>query len=322
MRGRKRNFAVLKIKRAAFFGLALTFFILPGQNWYSAVALKYQTPQVQSLSVIPSPRDYPVFIGPETPRITAQAAVVMDQDSAVLMYGQNEGRRLLPASTVKMMTALVSLDQWPPEEILTVWMVDDREQDMGLQKGEKITVGSLLYGLLVASANDAAQVLAQNYPGGNEAFVVAMNQKARDLNLSDTYFANPTGLDSDQKGNLLADYSYTSALDLARLAAVALKNETISQMAATLKITVTDADGRLKHNLDNINALLGKAEGVKGLKTGWTQLAGECLVAYAERDGRRIVSVVLGSQDRFGETAALIDWAFSAHRWQATAPSI
>lgn len=322
MRGRKKNLTNLKIKRAVFFCFALSFFLLPGQNWYSAVNLDYRPSQVQSLSVIPPLRDYPVFIGPKTPQVTARSAVVLDRDSAVLMYGKNDNVPLLPASTVKIMTALVALDQWDIDEVLLVFAVDDQEQDMKLQKGEKMTVGNLLYGLLVASANDAAMVFAQNYPGGDKAFVATMNQKAKDLNLTDSHFANPTGLDSDKKGRLLADYSYTTALDLARLAAVALRNEVIDQMVATQKITVTDISGRIIHDLYNINALLGKVEGLKGLKTGWTEEAGECLVGYAERDGRGIISVVLGSQDRFGETAKLIDWAFSSHHWEVMAPSI
>ena len=323
MRGRKKNLFNLKIKRAAFFGLALGFFLLPGQNWYSAVALKYQTPKAQPLTVTSPIADYPVFIGPKTPQVTARSAVVLDRDSAVLMYGKNDDVRLLPASTVKIMTALVALENYGLDDVLTVKEIAHQgQQSMNLVKGERMTVANLLYGLLVASANDAAMVLAQDYPGGNQAFVAAMNQKAQNLNLLSTHFANPTGLDSDEKGKLLADYSYTTALDLSRLAAVALKNKTIDQIVATQKISVTDVSGKIVHNLYSINTLLGKVEGLKGLKTGWTEEAGECLVGYAERDGRGIISVVLGSQDRFGETAELINWAFSAHRWEATAPPI
>lgn len=322
MRGRKKNFVGLKIKRAVFFGFALSFFLIPSQNWYSAIGLRYQTPEVQSLNVTAPVTDYPIFVGPQTPQITARAALVLDRDSSVLLYGKNEKTRLLPASTVKIMTALVALDHWRLEEILTVATVNDREQDMQLQEGEKITVGNLLYGLLVASANDAALVFAQDYPGGERAFVAAMNRKALGLNLNDTHFANPTGLDSDENGKLLADYSYTTALDLSRLAAVALKNQTIDEIVATPKITITDVSGKITHQLFSINALLGKVEGLKGLKTGWTEEAGECLVGYAERQGRGIISVVLGSQDRFGETAKLINWAFSNHRWEIVTPSI
>lgn len=323
MRGKRKNLTSLKIKRAVFFGLALSFFLFPGRNWYSAVNLKQQTSKVQSLNIAPPVSDYPVFVGPQTLQVAARSAIVLDRDSAVLMYGKNDDVRLLPASTVKIMTALVALGNYGLDDVLTVREIAHQgQQSMNLIKGEKMTVANLLYGLLVASANDAAMVFAENYPGGSGAFVAAMNQKAKDLNLIATHFANPTGLDSDEKGKLLADYSYTTALDLARLAAVALRNDTIDQVVATPKITVTDISGRIIHDLDNINTLLGKVEGLKGLKTGWTEEAGECLVGYAERNGRGIISVILGSEDRFGETAKLIDWAFSNHQWEVMAPAI
>lgn len=322
MRKEKKDLTSLKLKRAVFFGLALSFFLLPGQNWYSAVALKYQAPKVQSVNIAPPVADYPVFFGLPAPQVSARGVVVIDRDSASLIYSKNAKTPLLPASTVKIMTALVALDQWNLDEVLIVLAVNNQEQDMELVKGERITFKNLLYGLLVSSANDAAMVFAQNYPGGNQAFVAAMNQKAKDLNLVDTHFANPTGLDNDKNGNLLANYSYTTALDLARLAAIALKNDIIGQIVATPKITVSDTTGKFTHTLYNLNVLLGKIEGLKGIKTGWTQLAGECLVGYGERNGRAVITVVLGSQDRFGETAALVNWAFANHRWQSFTPSI
>jgi D-alanyl-D-alanine carboxypeptidase (penicillin-binding protein 5/6) len=302
----------------------MVFFLFPGQNWYLAVNLNYQSPKVQPLEMsIPSSADYPInFTGVQPPNLTAQSAVVLDRDSAVLLYGKNEKTQLLPASTVKIMTALVAMDYYHLDDVLVVDEVNGEGQDMELVKGERITVKNLLYGALVSSANDAALVLAQNYPGGEIGFVKAMNQKAKELNLNDSYFANPTGLDSDEEGNLLTDYSYTTALDLARLSAVALKNETISQMVAIPQIVVSDVGGAISHRLYNLNQLLEKLEGVKGVKTGWTEDAQECLVSFVERNGRGVISVVLGSQDRFGETKKLIDWVFANHRWEGIIPSI
>jgi D-alanyl-D-alanine carboxypeptidase (penicillin-binding protein 5/6) len=193
---------------------------------------------------------------------------------------------------------------------------------MRLVKGEAISVENLMYGVLVASANDAALVLAQNYPGGEQGFLAAMNNKAKELNLNDTYFANPTGLDSDEWGNLLPARSYTTALDLARLASWAMRNEVLAKMVATPQITVSDTSGKRQHQLYTINELLGYLPGIKGIKTGWTEEAGECLVSYTEREGRGIITVVLGSGNRFGETASLVDWAFSNHQWQKITPSI
>jgi len=315
---------ILKIKRASLFCLGLVFFLFPGQSYYLVVQADYKKSPTRFLNFeLPSPSLYPVnYTGQKSPLLTARSAVVMDKNSSVLIYAKNENLWVLPASTVKMMTALVALDYYQPEDILTVGEVNNFGQTMKLVIGERITVENLLYGLLVASANDAASVLAQNYPGGKNAFVTAMNRKAVALNLGNTYFANPTGLDSDERGKLLADFSYTTALDLARLAAESFKNPLFSQIVKTEKITVTDVSGKVSHQLFNINQLLGKIEGLKGGKTGWTEEAGECFVAYTEKEGQGIITVVLGSQDRFGETKKLIDWVFANYRWIKITPSI
>ena len=315
---------ILKLKRASLFCFGLVFFLFPGQNYYLVVQSDYKKNPTRSLNFeLPSPSLYPVnYTGQKPPLLTAKSVVVMDKNSSVVIYSKNENLWILPASTVKIMTALVALDYYQPEDILTVGEVSDFGQTMKLIKGERITVKDLLYGLLIASANDGALVLAQNYPGGQKAFVTAMNRKAAALNLGNTYFANPTGLDSDGEGNLLPDFSYTTALDLARLAAEAFKNPLFSQIIQTEKIIVTDVSGKIIHPLFNINQLLGKVDGLKGGKTGWTEEAGECLVAYTEKENQGIITVVLGSQDRFGETKKLIEWVFINYRWINITPSI
>jgi D-alanyl-D-alanine carboxypeptidase (penicillin-binding protein 5/6) len=325
MLSRKNNARfILKIKRASLFCFGLVFFVFPGQNYYLVIQKNFRAISARQLEFeLPPPTLYPInFTGQEHPSLTAHGIVVMDKNSSVVMYSKNKNLWVLPASTVKIMTALVTLDYYHPEDILTVGEVNDFGQRMKLVVGERITVKNLLYGLLVASANDAALVLAQNYPGGQNAFVTAMNRKAASLNLGNTYFANPTGLDSDEEGNLLPDFSYTTALDLARLTAEAFKNPLFSQIIQTEKITVSDVSGKISHQLFNINQLLGKVEGLKGGKTGWTEEAGECFVAYTERNGQGIITVVLGSQDRFGETKKLIDWVFTNYRWVEITPSI
>lgn len=313
----------LKIKRAALFILGLNFFLFPGQNYYSVVQASWHTPQTRRINFEPPPvAFYPVDItGVSAPNLTAYSAVVKDNDSAVPLYGKNEKLPLLPASTVKIMTALVSLEHYRLDDVLTVEEVFNLGQGMKLVKGEKISVKNLLYGLLVASANDAATLLARGFPGAEKSFVDQMNQKAKDLHLDGTYFTNPTGLDTAKDGKLLKEYSHTTALDLARLTNWALKNPIFSEMVATKKILVTDISGSIKHELENVNILLGKIEGLKGVKTGWTEEAGECLVSYVERDNHKIITVVLGSTDRFGETTRLIDWAFANYQWQDIIPS-
>jgi len=321
---RKRNDLIIKIKRASLFLLCLSFFFIPGQNWYEVLQTRPYLGQNNSFDLLlPNLADYPVKTNDlPFPDLTAKSIVALDRDSSVLIYGSDEKIRLFPASTVKIMTALVALDYYGLDDVITIGKVDDNGQDMELQEEEQITVRNLLYGVLVASANDAAMALADGYSGGERKFVEAMNQKAYDLNLNDTFFANPTGLDSDEQGNLLPNYSYSTALDLARLAAVALKNPEIAGIVSLSFIQVKDVSGQIVHDLYTINELLNQLPGMKGLKTGWTEEAGECLVGYTERDGRGLITVVLGSQDRFGETKTLVEWVFKTHQWQKVTPSI
>jgi D-alanyl-D-alanine carboxypeptidase len=322
---RKNNqLTALKIKKAFLFVFCLSFFFIPSQNWYSVVQANFLPSSIQKINIdLPKAANYPVNLDKEPlPTLTARAFVVVDRDSFSLMAGRNENLRVLPASTVKVMTALVALDHYRLDENLTVGEFEDNGQDIKLLPGERMTVKNLLYGLLVASGNDVAMVLAQNYPGGVSAFVRAMNKKAEDLNLVHTYFANPTGLDSDPEGNLFTDLSYTSALDLARLAATALKNDFLLEIFSTRSITISDVEGKINHKLDNINELLNYFSGMKGVKTGFTQEAGECLVGYTEQDSRGIITVILGSNDRFGETVELTNWVFENFRWTNFIPSI
>lgn len=307
-------------KWASFFLLGMIFLLLPGQNAYQLTQASQQPAQVQEIEInLPVPALYPVNVTQVTaPFLTAKAVVVMDVDSGVLMYEKNPDIRLLPASTVKIMTALVVLESYNPDKVLVVPPVSYEGQDMELVEGEQITVKNLLYGLLVSSANDAASTLAQNYPGGEKEFIQAMNKKAEELNLENTFFTNPTGMDDEEL--FTVSLSYTSTLDLARLTGYALQNPIFTQIVATPRIVVTDISGGISHELFNINELLGQLEGIRGVKTGWTEEAGECLVTYTEREGKGIIIVVLGSEDRFGESQALIEWAFANHQWQELLP--
>jgi D-alanyl-D-alanine carboxypeptidase (penicillin-binding protein 5/6) len=321
-RKNKLDLKILKLKRAGMFFLGMSFFLMPGQNYYLSGRLSLQSPQTREVgSSMPEPAAFPEnYTGQIAPWISAKAALILDADSSVLIYGKEEKTELLPASTVKIMTALIALDSYGLEDILTVQKAEGFGQDMQLVKGEQITFKNLLAGLLVYSANDAAWVLAQNYPGGEGEFVKAMNRKAGKFHLENTYFANPSGVNSDEGGKFLTDFSYTNAVDLARLSAEAMKNPIFQELVATKQVTVTDVTGKFRHPLVNLNELLGRVEGVKGIKTGWTEDAQGCLVAYTERNDRRIISVVLGSDDRFGETKKLIDWTFANFRWEQLSP--
>jgi len=242
------------------------------------------------------------------PVVSAQGVIAIDMESRVVLYEKNADLPMLPASTTKIMTALVAIADYDLDEILTMdgeWV---EGQKMGLVKGEKITVRDLLDGVLIYSANDGAELLAREYMGGQEAFIFEMNRKAKELGLSKTSFVNPTGL--DEVGHV------STARDLVYLTEVAMKNPLFVSIVGTKEKTVSSVDGKIDHKLTNINELLGKVDGVLGVKTGWTENARENLVTYVERGGHKVMIALMGSQDRFGETEELIEWIFRSYDWK------
>lgn len=270
-----------------------------------AAATVSSTPQKEEKTLPLMPvRDKSILV----PEVTAQSTFAFDVDSKTVLFEKNPDQEQLPASTTKIMTALVSLNYYPLDAVLKVpsgMNIDG--QKMHLIAGEEITVKNLLYGLLVFSANDAAEVLAYNYPGGKASFIEAMNRKALEMKMVNTRFANPSGLDNQ--------YQKTTARDLSFLTLSVLSNETLMEIVGTKRITVTNVDGTIPHRLGNINELLGTVPGVLGVKTGWTENAGENLVTYIDRDNKKVIIVLLGSTDRFGETKTLIDWIYTHYYW-------
>lgn len=242
------------------------------------------------------------------PALSAQTALAVDLNSGVSLYEKDPDKRILPASTTKIVTALVVLDSYPLDQVVTIGDIVVDGQKMNLVKGEQITVQNLLYGLLVFSANDAAEALAANFPSGREAFIAAMNQKAVDLHLANSSFTNPAGLDDQNH--------YSTARDLVLVSEVAMANPIFAKIVGTKSIVIASADNTIKHNLTNVNQLLGEVEGVQGVKTGWTEAAQENLVTYLDRNNHKIMIAILGSQDRFGETKEMIDWIFNNYDWQ------
>ncbi|AKM79615.1 MAG: hypothetical protein UX85_C0001G0225 [Candidatus Beckwithbacteria bacterium GW2011_GWB1_47_15] len=292
---------------------SLILSLVPARNHYYDLYLSAARPPVKEVNAaLPEPVGfYPVNLtGIPAPYTSAPGVVVLDADSKAILYQKNPDLKLLPASTTKIVTGLIALEHYPLDQVITIDSIGVVGQTMKLALGERISVENLLYGLLVASANDAAAVLAQHYPGGEDAFIAAMNQKVKDLNLTNTQFQNATGLD--------AYGHYTTAHDLGLIAAAAMANPTFAKMVSTTGITVSDVDSTIFHQLETINELLGRVDGLSGVKTGWTELAGECLVTSTQRDGRAVITVVLGSSDRFGESVKLIDWAFINHRWESS----
>jgi len=292
------------------FSFATILFVLPGQNDLQTLILNPQTTKVKATTInLDQPSAYPVAKPDiKIPYLSAKAAIVIDSQSGAILMTKNPDSPLLPASTTKIMTAAVAFDEYDLNDIVTI---NNENQSIGhtaeLFHGEKLTIEQLLYAMLVSSGNDAALALGQFHPQGYSHFIDLMSQKTKSLNLNNTQFQNVSGVEQYNH--------YTSVRDLALLTKEMMTNPIFVKIVATKNITITSQTGQT-HRLTNINELLGVVPGIKGVKTGWTQLAGECLVTATERDNHEIITVVLGSQDRFGESKLLIDWAYANHFWK------
>ena len=249
--------------------------------------------------------NYPRLLGSEIVDIDAKSAFAVDADSGVILYQKNFQKPVMPASTSKIITSMVALDAYELDQKLTVYGVEVEGQKVGFKEGEVLTARDLLYALLLPSANDAAEILAQNYPGGRDLFIAAMNIKAQNLGLKNSVFINPSGLD---------EYGQTTtAEDLVRASFYAMQNPVFEKIVATKSYQIVNDNGEVKYNLYNINRLLGEVEGVRGIKTGKTDGAMENLITYVERGNTKVLIAVLGSSDRFNETKKLIDWIYSSY---------
>lgn len=242
------------------------------------------------------------------PVFSATAVLSEDMDSKTLLFVKDPNKRVPIASTTKIMTALVASEYFKANDVLTVLDLSQASgSTMGLRVGEQMSFRGILYGLLLNSGNDAAYTIAQNYPGGVPGFVGAMNSKSQYLGLLNTHFDNPAGFDSP--------YHFSSAYDLGKIAVAAMENYQFARVVSTKETEVSSLDKSVVHSLKNLNKLLD-TPGVLGIKTGTTPQAKENLVGLIERDGHKILTVILGSDDRFGETQKLNDWVFNNYDWQ------
>ncbi len=239
--------------------------------------------------------------------ITARSATVIDAKTGLTLFEKNATLKHLPASTTKLMTALISLEKCSPDTVITIGEFEGEGTQMGLSAGDQITVENLLYGLLINSGNDAATALVAGCAQSPNNFTASMNQKAEDLEMKDTHFTNSTGFDDDLQ--------YSTAEDLAKLANVAISNPIISKIVKVKSTVVTDFTGNKTYYLENINELLGIIDGLEGIKTGQTEGSLENLITKTTRNGNSVIVVVLGSEDRFTETQNLIEWAFNSYSW-------
>lgn len=223
--------------------------------------------------------------------VNAEAAVVMDADSGRLLYAQNPDKRLANASTTKIMTALLTLEQPDQDRYFTVDSdaIQVEGTTMGLQPGDSVTLHQLAAGMLLPSGNDAANAAAVEIAGSEEAFVRLMNQRAAELGLENTQYRNPSGLD--------AEGHYSSARDLATLAAHALENEDFADIVSKQEIRMAFGNPPYNRSLYTTNKLLERYPYAIGAKTGYTDDAGLCLVTAAEKDGTRLIIVTLNGKD-------------------------
>lgn len=243
------------------------------------------------------------------PEVTADAWILYDDTYGVVLASTNADEERAMASTTKIMTAMVAFENSTPDQTVVVSQraADVGEAEVPLVVGEEIEIGALTTGLLVRSANDAAIAVAEGVAGSVEAFVDLMNAKAEELGLQHTHFANPHGL--DQAGH------YTSASDLLTMALAAMELPEFSRaVGAHVYRFPADPTGEFRV-VQNTNFLLWDYEGAIGVKTGYTFQAGRALVGAADRNGRRLYSVVLGSDgasDHFSDTEALLDYGFES----------
>jgi len=240
---------------------------------------------------------------------TSRASLIMDLATGGVVFQRNANARLAPASITKIMTAIVVLEHADLQEKVTALQEDMIEgSSMGLRPGDTLTVGQLLWGMLLPSGNDAAYALARHVGRGSQAqFAQMMNDKAREMGLQDTQFANPHGLDNPNH--------FSSAYDLAQISRYALRNPVFARIVATPEFT---AQASRTFKLTNVNSLLfmtSAVPGVNGVKTGFTEQAGESMVASVDREGHKVLVVVLGSPDRAVAATALINFAYGYFSW-------
>ncbi len=242
------------------------------------------------------------------PRVSADAAVLIDYATGRILWAKDAMSPRAPASTTKMMTALVALEQGNLESIVTVSpsAAATPGSSAHLRVGERYTLSALLHGLLLRSGNDAAVAIAQHIAGSVPAFAVLMNERARALGLVSTNFVNPHGLTES--------FHFSSAYDLALIARAALGIPTFAAIVDSPTGIMQGEDAHLRiirKELANTNRLLVQYDWVDGVKTGTTNAAGSCLVASGTLGGMKLIAVVLHSDDRWADSLRLLQWGFS-----------
>lgn len=233
----------------------------------------------------------------------AKSSALYNPDTNSFLHQNNSNQRLPMASTTKIVTALIAIETLDPDEIIRVPKdaVGVEGSSLYLKEDDELTVKDLIYSVLLQSANDAATALALCISGNIDDFAVKMTERVREMGALDTVFQNPHGLDSDEH--------FTTAHDLAIIAAEALKNNTFKQISSTYKYSFKIGDE--KRTVVNHNRLLKIYDGCIGVKTGFTKKSGRCLVSAAERDGVTLVAVTLNDPDDWIDHKNMLDYGFT-----------
>lgn len=244
-------------------------------------------------------------VAAEQPSVSADSAILINADSGECIVAYNADEQRGMASTTKIMTALVAIESGNLDQEVTIpdKALGVEGSSLYLKQGEKMTLRELLYGLMLQSANDAAEAIAILVGGSVENFAEMMNQKAAELGLTNTHFTNPHGLADDNH--------YTTARELALISAYALKNETFRDICSTKKTTIPATEG--VRWLTNHNKMLTIYDGTYGVKTGFTKATGRCLVSAAERDGVQLIAVTLNAPNDWNDHRALLDYGFAQY---------
>lgn len=245
----------------------------------------------------------------ELPKTNSRRYIVYDRISKSMIIGKNEDVKSAMASTTKIMTTIVILEKSDLDETVTVSAKAGGTggSRLGLKKGDKASIKDLLYGLMLRSGNDAAVALAEHVGGSVKGFAELMNEKATELGLTNTHFVTPHGLDDANH--------YTTALELAKLTDYAMDNETFAKIVGTKSTTIYI--NNQPRQINNTNELLGVLNGVVGVKTGFTNNAGRCLVTETKRNNMDIITIVLGAdtkKDRTKDSVNLIEYTFSKYK--------
>lgn len=255
----------------------------------------------------------PVF-GAE-PQVAARGAVLVDGETGRVLWGQNEEKTMEMASTTKIMTAMMILEKCDMDEVVTISKNAAAQPDvqMGLKEGEQWYVGDLLRAMMLKSYNDAAVALAEHASGSVEAFCMEMTAKANALGAKDTVFGTPNGLDS----SLSLEQHHTTAADMGILTTYALKNPVFREIIQLPSHTFSDVTGTLSHTAVNTDRFLQMYDGAIGVKTGYTNKAGNCFVGAAQREDTLLVAVVLGcgwgtegKEQKWKDAKALLDYGY------------